>query len=563
MPIRSGDIVDGKYCVGRMLGSGGMGIVMEARHIDLDVPRAIKVMRSAMDERDPNAEERFRREARAAASLTGEHVAHVYDVGILPSGERYIVMEYLTGINLQELVRERGALPVRKAVTYLRQACAGIAEAHKQGILHRDIKSSNLFLMKRGLVKVIDWGLAKQILNGETCITASNCMVGSLDYISPEQINSCAIDVRSDIWSLGVVLYELVTGKLPFSGVRCEQIINNILRKQPISPSQIQPDVPLAIDAIVKRCLYKDPDRRYRSVNDLADALRSALSSTASMGDTSSMDSGILERIPSTFERKTVMQRPSRRELTESRRPKVASRPENTESRERYSPKTKLSGRTTTVASKRSTRSSTTATRAAVYLLSSVVSLWVLSRIVSDSDGLKMAARTREFPASVVTPTPEHQNTTKPDRITNDRILPPGFAAPKVDTTAGRDVPSEPRKPASHAINTRSSSASTATGLRPAVTSLHNLVEGIPDHSATGGVGRGFAPNPPPANDLEGSQSSSSTREQARAGRAEQDSAEGISAEPGRADPDPIVSDDSHEGTPSSFDKNKTIKGRF
>lgn len=350
MPLRSGDVIDGKYRLERTLGIGGMGIVFEAQHIELEVRRAIKIMQpatgrnTAADDLDPNARVRFLREARAAARIVSEHVAHVYDVGVLESGERYMVIEYLSGTDLERLVRKRGPLSADMAMGYLLQACSGIAEAHKLGIIHRDIKSSNLFLTENGMIKVIDWGLAKQTLNGETGITQANHVVGSLAYMSPEQLDGGEVDARTDIWSLGVVLHELITGKLPFSGDTYGEIIHNILHKEPTATTWMS-EISLALDAIMRRCLQKDRSLRYASVDALARDLRAVVIPQPSMRDTIELSSGGMpsqaslsdtstaERRSSKHEQETAALRHRREQLTDSSRPKARESKPSTGSR--------------------------------------------------------------------------------------------------------------------------------------------------------------------------------------------------------------------------------------
>lgn len=350
MPIRSGDVIDGKYRLERTLGIGGMGIVYEAHHIELEVRRAIKIMQpptgndTGTDNVDPSAQVRFLREARAAARIVSEHVAHVYDVGVLESGERYMVIEYLSGTDLERLVRKRGPLSADKAVAYVLQACSGISEAHKLGIIHRDIKSSNLFLTESEVIKVIDWGLAKQTLNGETGITQANHVVGSLAYMSPEQLNGDEVDARTDIWSLGVVLHELVTGKLPFTGGTCGEIIHHILRHEPLAMPWIAGVWP-AIAAILGRCLQKDRSLRYASVGALASDLRSIAGSRCSAPDTretttdgtppdvSLIDTAASERRSNQHEQETAVQRHHRDRSTGSSQPAVRESKPTTETK--------------------------------------------------------------------------------------------------------------------------------------------------------------------------------------------------------------------------------------
>jgi hypothetical protein len=277
-PVQPGDVLLGKYRVEHVLGQGGMGLVLAARHLDLGELFAIKLLLpEALG--DPDAADRFLREARAAARLKGEHVVRVQDVGRLPSGAPYMVMEHLMGSNLKELIRTRGPLPVDQAVTYVLEACDAIAEAHALGIVHRDLKPANLFLLQRPngthCVKVLDFGISKQQAPGGVELTKSGMLLGSPLYMSPEQmLRTKSVDARSDLWALGVVLYELATGALPFQAETVTEIIALVLQEEPSPPSQVRPGLPAALDAVVMRCLQKRPDQRFQSIAELMAALR-------------------------------------------------------------------------------------------------------------------------------------------------------------------------------------------------------------------------------------------------------------------------------------------------
>jgi eukaryotic-like serine/threonine-protein kinase len=275
-PVRAGDVLDGKYAVERVLGTGGMGMVVAARHVDLGQRVALKFMlKEAMA--DPANVERFAREARAAVQLLSPHTARVLDVGKLHNGEPYMVMEYLEGEDLDALV-QNGPLRPDVAVEYMLQACEAFAEAHAKGIVHRDIKLKNLFLTKsidgRALVKVLDFGLAKTLGSiGDVALTATSNVFGSPQYMSPEQMRSAKeVDARSDIWSIGVCLYELLAGRLPFDAPGVAEICAMVL-KDPTPPLRQFAPVPAQLEAIVLRCLEKDAQRRYQSVAELAAAL--------------------------------------------------------------------------------------------------------------------------------------------------------------------------------------------------------------------------------------------------------------------------------------------------
>jgi hypothetical protein len=279
--LKAGDVILGKYRMERVLGKGGMGEVLAVRHLELDDLFAIKLLLPKVLEK-PDAVERFLREARAAAHLKGEHLVKVMDVGRLEDGSPYMIMEYLTGSDLAAVARERGPLPLKEALDYVLQACEAIAEAHAAGIIHRDLKPANLFLTRRAngaaFIKVLDFGISKRQDSTEEDLTQSGAIVGSPHYMSPEQMRrSKTVDARGDIWSMGVVLYRLVTGVPPFQGENAGEVLAGVLQDDPEPPSSIVPDLPPELDAIIARALQKKPDRRYQSMNEFAVALRDLL----------------------------------------------------------------------------------------------------------------------------------------------------------------------------------------------------------------------------------------------------------------------------------------------
>lgn len=272
-----GEILLGKYRVEHVLGIGGMGVVLAAWHLVLERRIAIKLLLPAAAEL-PDAGPRFLREARAAAALEGENIARVVDVGTLETGATYMVLEYLTGSDLDEVIRSRGPLPLTEAVDYLLQACEGLAEAHARGIIHRDLKPKNLFLTRRPdgtpLLKVLDFGLSKMHVSGEVedvNLTATGLIMGSAHYMSPEQIRSLKYaDVRTDLWALGVILYRLLTGRYPFDGDSFTAVTAAVLVDTPPGICTFRPDIPEAIDSLVSRCLQKNPALRVQSVTEIA-----------------------------------------------------------------------------------------------------------------------------------------------------------------------------------------------------------------------------------------------------------------------------------------------------
>ncbi len=272
-PIPRGTKLLGKYTVERQLGAGGMGIVVAARHDTLDELVAFKfLLPSAMANRP--AFERFLREARASGRLKSDHVVRVQDVGELETGEPYMIMEYLDGDDLKSILRSRGQLPILEAVDYLAQACKGVAAAHAKNIVHRDLKPANLFLTTTAdgapRVKVFDFGIARIVDPNEKDLT-NNDIVGSLAYMSPEQLlTSRTADWRTDIWSLGVTLCELLTTKRPFDGDGRNELLSNIFNADPLPLSTWRTDVPEALELVLRRCLHKDRNERYQSAHELA-----------------------------------------------------------------------------------------------------------------------------------------------------------------------------------------------------------------------------------------------------------------------------------------------------
>ena len=273
MPFGPGDILLGKYRIERVLGQGGMGVVVAARHVELGQPYAIKFLLPTVLTHD-EAVERFLREARAAARLTSEHVAHVHDVGRMENGAPFMVMEYLEGHDLKAVVSKEGPLPANLAMTYLSHVCDAIAEAHAAGIVHRDLKPANLFLVRRRngnpCVKGLDFGISKQLGANEVDLTATNATLGSPLYMSPEQISkSKSVDTRTDIWALGVILYELLTGISPFRAGTALEVVSRILQEEPVPIRHLRPDVPARAELVIARCLQKRREERFQTVEEL------------------------------------------------------------------------------------------------------------------------------------------------------------------------------------------------------------------------------------------------------------------------------------------------------
>jgi serine/threonine protein kinase len=277
--VQPGFMLGGKYRVDRVLGKGGMGMVVAATHVELGERRAIKFMLSDLKGR-VGAVERFMREARSAARLKSEHVVKIHDVGRFDTGEPYMVMEYLEGEDLGALLEQQRQLPPHTAVAYLLQALEALAEAHAAGIVHRDLKPANLFVAKdsEGLpsLKVLDFGISKLTDEGEgaLALTRTTVAMGSPLYMSPEQMRSAkTVDARTDIWSIGIILYELLTGQGPFLADTITALCSLVLQTEPPPPVAPNASIPDALKAVVMRCLSKDREQRYANVEQLAAAL--------------------------------------------------------------------------------------------------------------------------------------------------------------------------------------------------------------------------------------------------------------------------------------------------
>ncbi len=282
MPFTPGQIVGRKYEIIKLLGVGGVGFVVAANHIELGEKVALKFLKPDMLV-NPEVVGRFAHEALASVRIKSEHVARVFDVGSLRDGTPFIVMEFLNGRDLFDLITQDGPQPIRRSVDYVLQACEALADAHACGVVHRDIKPENLFLLQRSegieLVKVLDFGISKLALTGSAMksnvpLIRTMLPMGSPVYMSPEQIRASKdIDCRTDIWSMGCVLYELLTGSAAFDAPSLTQLSATILEQNPPLPSLGHPEIPAELDKIVSRCLEKNPSDRFQNVAELAMAL--------------------------------------------------------------------------------------------------------------------------------------------------------------------------------------------------------------------------------------------------------------------------------------------------
>jgi eukaryotic-like serine/threonine-protein kinase len=292
-----GEVIAGKYRVDSELGAGGMGVVLCATHLDLGQRVAIKVLTvSDEDERRDEARSRFLREGRATAALVSDHVVRVYDVGTLDNGAPFMVMELLRGNDLARTLVQHGPLSIARACDCVRQAAEAIACAHAQNIVHRDLKPSNLFLTQRSdgtpLVKVLDFGISKttgaEPERITSNLTADRSVLGTPFYMSPEQVRDAkAVDQRTDIWSLGLILHELLSGSPAFEGTTLPGVCAAIAADPPAALRLKRPEVPLEVEAIVLKCLEKDPAKRFQSARELISVLApwSGRPETASLSD--------------------------------------------------------------------------------------------------------------------------------------------------------------------------------------------------------------------------------------------------------------------------------------
>src|SRR5918911_3473313 len=270
----------GRYQVGELLGYGGMAEVHRGRDLRLGRDVAIKTLRSDLA-RDDTFQLRFRREAQNAASLNHPAIVAVYDTGEEhgPGGEElpYIVMEFVNGRTLKEVLGTEGPLMPRRALEITADICAALEFSHRHGIIHRDIKPGNVMLTQTGQVKVMDFGIARALASGATTMTQTSAVIGTAQYLSPEQARGESVDARSDVYAAGCVLYELITGEPPFTGDSPVAVAYQHVREDPNPPSSVNPAVAPELDAVVLKALAKGPANRYQSAGEMrGDLLRAA-----------------------------------------------------------------------------------------------------------------------------------------------------------------------------------------------------------------------------------------------------------------------------------------------
>jgi len=279
-PVRVGEIVGERYQIEELVEIGGMGLVTRALDRTTRHRVALKMLLPGIA-KNPEMVTRFRREARALGMLRSLHVVRVLSIDDLPNGVPYMVLEYLEGQDLGRVLEMRGPLPVGEAVRYVMQACDAIGEAHAHNIVHRDIKPANLFLTNhrgRPHVKVIDFGAARarfgsEAAHHEPSLTRTGLSLGTPGYMAPEQLRGEKVDKRADIWALGVTLYELLAGFPPFVGEDHQAMVVRVLRMAPEPISSVRDDVPLELDAVIRKCLAKSKTQRPPSVEAFAEAI--------------------------------------------------------------------------------------------------------------------------------------------------------------------------------------------------------------------------------------------------------------------------------------------------
>jgi serine/threonine protein kinase len=271
---RLGQLVAGRFQVRRLVASGGMANVYEAEDVQSGRVGALKLLRQHCSTA-PDAIERLAREADAAQRLSGPHAVQALAAGRLVSGEPWLFMELLEGVSLRDLLQRRGRLRVHEALHLAEQAATGLCTAHAVGVLHRDIKPANLFLVGREpdlLVKLLDFGVSK--LSGKRALTREGVALGTFSYMPPEQMMSAKrVDGRADLFSLGVVLYESIGGRLPFAASSVRELMQRMEANDWVPLSQLRPDAPAELDSLLARTLHADPDERFASAHALRDAL--------------------------------------------------------------------------------------------------------------------------------------------------------------------------------------------------------------------------------------------------------------------------------------------------
>ncbi len=268
--ISVGTVIANRYEVQSVLGAGGMGVVLKAQDRQLDEAVALKMLKAEVFAQDPAALERFKQELKLARRITHRNIVRTYDYAELDN-YHVISMEYVKGITLKQLIRQRGMLPLKIGLQVGKQICSALDAAHEKGVVHRDIKPQNILLESTGDVKIMDFGIARVLdMKG---MTSTGTIMGTPDYMSPEQAQGLDIDHRTDIYSTGIVLFEIFTGKLPFNADSALTVLNKHIREAPPKPSSLNSQMPPELEQILLKCMEKSPDQRYRSISEVHAAL--------------------------------------------------------------------------------------------------------------------------------------------------------------------------------------------------------------------------------------------------------------------------------------------------
>src|SRR6266403_273075 len=282
-----GQTLAGKYLIEKLIKRGGMGAVYIGKHVLMEKTVAIKVLHPSLA-LDDDVVARFSREAKAASRISHPHAVSVTDFGEAENGVVFLVMEYLDGRTLKEIIRSAGPMPLVRVVEIVRQVSGALDAAHAQGVIHRDLKSENIMLSQTNggdWAKVLDFGIAKiQQPEGarDNDITAANLVIGTPQYMSPEQCSqSGPIDARSDVYSLGVILYEMLAGRVPFTGESPTVIMMQQVQDEPPSVLEARPDLPASVDELIKKALAKRPSDRFRTAGELSESLNHAATGAA------------------------------------------------------------------------------------------------------------------------------------------------------------------------------------------------------------------------------------------------------------------------------------------
>lgn len=276
-----GLVLDAKYQVERLIGKGGMGNVYEAKHLHMGLPVAVKILHPHLVT-DSTAVERFRREARSARTVNHPNAISIMDFGVTSDNILYLAMELISGISLQELLKKETVIDSARAVKIMRQVCLAVNAAHEKAIIHRDLKPDNILLLDHGTesekVKVIDFSIAKMKESGkDPNLTSAGVVVGTPQYISPEQAQGLELDSRSDIYSMGIIIYQMLTGNVPFTGKTSAMLLMQHIQAKPKSIREVKPEVPARLEEVVLRALSKQAKDRQQTADVLATELENAL----------------------------------------------------------------------------------------------------------------------------------------------------------------------------------------------------------------------------------------------------------------------------------------------